>query len=142
MKNVGQTRTRKHTIATHLVLKDSTTSTRRYCRAGRETPARRKNKRANGGTKKTSAIGGRKNKMPSEEKQLLRTVTIDCSPKTAEVKFYCCANGEQKTALTSVKYNPWNMVVQCHNCGHVWRPLTDEEYKEGVTIDATSKDEK
>ncbi len=32
----------------------------------------------------------------------------------------------------AVRWNPFNQVVQCHVCGHVWVPLEDPNYRERV----------
>jgi hypothetical protein len=40
---------------------------------------------------------------------------------TPPMRTPCCGN-EWETGNHPVYWNPWNKVVQCHNCGQVWQP--------------------
>jgi hypothetical protein len=37
---------------------------------------------------------------------------------------------EQCVHQDAVKWNPYNHVVQCHRCGHIFVPATPEQYRE------------
>lgn len=41
------------------------------------------------------------------------------------------------THVNAVKWNPYNGVVQCHECGQVWAPLAEvgDQYKDQVTLE-------
>lgn len=41
----------------------------------------------------------------------------------------CCEHAKE---VDCVKWNPFNKVVQCHSCGHVYLPVTKEVWNEKI----------
>ncbi len=66
----------------------------------------------------------------------------EIQPEQEPVALPCCGY----TDASAIKWNPYNQVVQCHNCGQVyttppqrtWIGLTDEE-RDDIILNSTSK---